>query len=376
MASILKTISQQLAAISVCALATTLPAVAAPKVVASIAPIHSIAAAIMKNVGEPHLLVPPSASPHSTDLRPSGARALQDADLVFWVGPRLEAFLVKPIESLANSGKSVPLVEAKDIELLPLRSGANWEKHAHGHDGDDHGHGDHEHDEHDDHGHEGHKHDDHDHKAEKHDDHGHEGHKHDDHDHKAEKHDDHEGHGHDDHAAESDHKLMDSHIWLSPHNGIAMATAMTAALSEADPENAKIYAANFDAFKAELKAAVNEANSLLEEHKTTPFIVFHDAYQYFEHEFELSAAGSIMLQPGVNPGAARVKEVREKLKSLKAACLLSEPQFSNKLIPILVEGTTTSLGEFDPIGSSLKEGPSLYPDLIRLNARQLADCLK
>ncbi len=350
MTSILKRMSQQFAALSICTLAFTVPALSAPDVVASIAPVHSIAAAIMKGVGTPHLLLPTSASPHSADLRPSGAQALQDADLVFWVGPRIEAFLVKPLETLAGNKKSIPLIDAEGMTLLPTRTGGNWEKHSH-----DHGHEDDDHDamEHEDH--------DHDHDAEQHEDH--------DHDHDAEQH---EAHDHD-HDEES---IIDNHVWLSPNNGLAMATAMTKALSEIDPDNKKTYEANNEAFKAEVKAATKEAKGLLADVKSAPFIVFHDAYQYFENAFDVSAIGSITLTPGVNPGAARVKEIHEKLEHLDVACLLSEPQFSDKIITILIEGTSAKKGELDPIGKELAEGPTLYPDLIRYNARHLASCLK
>ena len=364
MTSILKRMSQQFAALSICTLAFTVPALSAPDVVASIAPVHSIAAAIMKGVGKPHLLLPTSSSPHSADLRPSGAQALQDADLVFWVGPRIEAFLVKPLETLAGDKKSIPLIDAEGMTLLPTRTGGNWEKHSHdhGHEGEDHDH-DHDAEQHDDH--------DHDHDAEQHADHDHdhdaEQHADHDHDHDAEQHEDH------DHDHEG---VIDNHVWLSPQNGLAMAAAMTKALSEADPDNKKTYEANNEAFKAEVNAATKEAKGLLADVKSAPFIVFHDAYQYFEKAFDVSAIGSITLTPGVNPGAARVKEIHEKLKHLDVACLLSEPQFSDKIITILIEGTSAKKGELDPIGKDLIEGPNLYPDLIRYNARHLASCLK
>ncbi|WP_171021988.1 zinc ABC transporter substrate-binding protein [Cohaesibacter sp. CAU 1516] len=361
MASTVKNLSRHLAALSVFSLVSTLPALAAPDVVASVAPVHSIAAAIMKGVGTPHLLIPSSASPHSADLRPSGARALQDADLVFWVGPRIEAFLVKPLNTLAANAKAIPMIDAEGMTLLPVRSGSNWEKHTHAHD-DDHEHEhEHEHEDHDDHEHEGHEHEGH-----EHEDHDKEGHEH-----AAEEHD-HDAHDHDHDEA----SVMDNHIWLSPDNGLAMAAAITKALSEADPDNAQIYAANSKALTAEIKAASEEAKSLLADHKTAPFMVFHDAYQYFEAAFDVSAIGSITLTPGVNPGAARIKEIKEKLDHLGVACLMSEPQFSSRITTILVEGTKTRQGLLDPIGKELTEGPTLYPELIRYNARQLAGCLK
>src|SRR5690242_12817004 len=125
------------------------------KVVTSIKPIHSLVAGVMRGVAEPALLVKGAASPHSFNLRPSDARALNQADLVFWVGEDLETFLTKPIQSLADKAHPVALMEESGLTLLPTREGGAWEKHNdHGHDDHAHeaGHGDeHEHGTHDAH---------------------------------------------------------------------------------------------------------------------------------------------------------------------------------------------------------------------------------
>ncbi|MCV6576042.1 MAG: zinc ABC transporter substrate-binding protein [Cohaesibacter sp.] len=346
-------------------------AFAAPNVVTTIAPVHSITQAIMGDVGKAHMLVPQNASPHSADFRPSQAKALQKADLVIWIGPDIETFLIDPLKTLPKKAHLLELMDAKDIIRLPLRSGNDWEKHSHG-DHDDH-HDEHAHDKHDDHDHKKHddhahdKHDDHDHK--KHDEHAHD--KHDDHDHK--KHDEHAHDKHDDHGHEKDR--MDNHIWLDPQNGIAMAKAIANELSEHDPDNAATYTKNKDAFIAEMNKVIAEGKTDLANLGKRPFLVFHDAYHYLEERFGLEAVGSIMLQPGVMPGAARVKQIREKLSKTKATCLFTEPQFSDKIVPVLVENTTTKLGALDPIGRAQKAGPQLYADLIRYNIKSLKTCL-
>ena len=347
----MRTKSLLAAACSLFALSAASHAEAAPHVVASIAPIHSIAAAIMKDVGTPDLLVEQSSSPHATSLRPTGAKALQQADLVIWVGPGLEAFMVKPVETLATKARSLPLIEADGMTILEAREGGNWEKHNHSHEDEE--------DEDEDHDHE------HEHEA----DHDH------DHDHDA----DHD-HDHDadhDHEAEHDHDHghIDNHVWLDPQNGLAMAAAITKALSEIDPENATQYAANEKAFDDSMKNIVAKAKDELAGVGDKGFIVFHDAYHYLENRFDLHAIGSVTLHPGVNPGAARVNEIQTKLKSLKASCLFSEPQFSSSLLPVLIEGTDTTLSQLDPIGAELQVGPDLYPQLIAYNTKQLSDCL-
>ncbi|WP_373236362.1 zinc ABC transporter substrate-binding protein [Cohaesibacter celericrescens] len=325
--------------IALAALGSTSIAGAAPKVVTSIAPIHSIASAIMLNVGTPDLLIEQSASPHASTLRPSNAKTLQAADLVIWVGPDIEPMLVKPIQTLASDAHSLELIQTKGLTLLPLREGKNWEKHSHG---------DEEHDHHE--GHETH---------EDHDDH--------------ESHEAHEDHDHD--AGHDDEAHIDNHIWLDPQNGILLASAIKNALIAQDPDNTELYTKNEKTFIDSVQQVMAQAKTQLEGKSDKPFIVFHDAYHYFENRFGVEAIGSIMLQPGTTPGAARVKEIRTKLKALDAACLLSEPQFSAAILPALTEGTNTKLGELDPIGKSLTLGPSLYPDLIADNARHLSDCL-
>ena len=381
-----------LPALLLAGVASTSSATAAPKVVATIAPVHSITQAILGDVGKADMLVPQNASPHSTDFRPSQAKALQEADLVVWVGPDIETFLIDPLKTLAGKAHVLELMDAKDIIRLPLRSGGDWEKHNHDHDEhDDHDHDkDAKHDDHDDHKDHDHdkeaKHDDHDDhkdhdhdKEAKHDDHD----DHKDHDHdkeaKHDDHDDHKDHDHDKEAKQDDHGHdeggMDNHIWLDPQNGIAMANAIAAELVEIDPDNAKVYEQNKDAFVKKLNALIEEGKKELAPLSKRPFLVFHDAYQYLEARFDLSATGSIMLQPGVSPGAARVKEVRKKLTDLKAICLFTEPQFSDKIVPVLLENTPAKLGTLDPIGAAEKAGSNLYINLIRNNIKALKDCL-
>lgn len=114
--------------------AAILPAHAAPKVVVSVAPVHSLVAAVMLDVGEPKLLVPPNASPHAFSLRPSDAQALAAADIVFRVGADLETFLDKPLRAL-TAGTVVTLSGAPGItEQQIAADGA--EDHGHGNGGD------------------------------------------------------------------------------------------------------------------------------------------------------------------------------------------------------------------------------------------------
>lgn len=310
---------------------------AAPDVVVSIKPIHSLVASIMQGIGEPALIVEGAASPHTFTMKPSNARAVQGADIVFWMGPGMEAFLEKPLEALASDATVVRLDNVEGLEKLPFREGGAFEAHDHG---DDHGHaGSHDH-------------------AEAADGDDHEGHAHGD-------------HGHDDHH----HGEFDTHLWLDPANAKAMASAIEKSLAAADPDNASAYAANLDTLNGKIDALDKEITETIAPIKEKPFIVFHDAYQYFESHYGVRVVGSITVSPEVMPGAERVTEIHDKVKELGATCVFAEPQFEPKLIQVVTEGTSAKSGTLDPEGASLMEGPALYFDLMQSIATNLKNCL-
>ncbi|ADZ71130.1 zinc ABC transporter substrate-binding protein [Polymorphum gilvum] len=342
--------SSALALVLAAGLAPSAGAGEAVAVAASIKPVHSLVAAVMDGVGAPGIIVDGAASPHTYALKPSTARVLEKAELIFWVGPRLETFLVKPLETLGAGARSIELGEAHDLTLLPVRAGGAFERHSHDDeddDGDEHGHRE---------------------AAQPHDTHAH-----------GEAAKDHDGHAHADQESRDhgghDHDGMDSHIWLDPMNAKAMVHEIEEALSEADPANAERYKANAEAVEARLDALTAEIAAELAPVKDRSFVVFHDAYQYFEARFGLAAAGSITVSPEVMPGAERVADLRAKIKDLKVACVFSEPQFQPKLVSVLVEGTQARAGVLDPLGADLADGPELYFDLIRGLAASVKDCL-
>lgn len=302
-------------------------------VLASIKPVHSLVAGVMQGINEPTIIVDGAASPHTYSLKPSQARALQSANVVFWVGHELEAFLEKPLETLAAKATTVELMDAHRLTRLKFREGGAFEEHDH----DEHaGHDEHEED---------------------HEEHA-----------KA-------GEHHDDHDEDHEHGEFDPHVWLDPQNAKAFVHEIEEALSEADPENAVKYEANAQALTARLDELTAEIDEELSSVKDKPYVVFHDAYHYFESRFGLKAAGSITVSPEVIPGAERVAEIQSKLKSLGATCVFSEPQFEPRLISVVTEGTRARSGTLDPLGAEIENGPGLYFTLIRQMAKSLRDCL-
>ena len=281
-------------------------------VVATLPPVHALVAAVMGDIGAPTLLIRAGASPHATTLAPSAAQALEDAHVVFWIGPEMETSLVSAMRTLPTNALMVPLIEATGLEHRSYRDhGPRSTNEQATHD---------------------------------------------------------ESH---DHAAGA----ADQHIWLDPANARAMVRAITSALIARDPANQPTYARNAAATDARLDALTVELADTLGPVRSIPFIVFHDAYQHMEARFSLNAVGAVTVSPDRRPGAARIVEIRQRIRRHDATCVFVEPQFKPSLARVLVEGTDAQIAALDPLGNGLSPGPDLYFDLMRRNARSLLTCL-
>ncbi len=296
------------------------------KVIASIKPLHSLVSYVMDGVGTPDILVDGSSSPHTFQLKPSHATMLQEADIVFWIGEDLESFLETPLESIAKNSKHITLMESDEIELLKFR-----EKNIFG-----------GHDDHDDHG------DEHDEHADEHGD------EHDDH---------HDGHAHGEH---------DIHFWLDPEIAKTIVKIVTRELSEIDPANASTY-------KSNSTKAINEIDQLIMDTKSkinsnASYVVFHDAYQYFEKRFGVEVVGALTVNPEVLPGAKQLSEIREVIEHENINCLFSEPQFNPSIAETIASDTGIKSAIIDPLGAELDPGKDLYFDLIGDIASSFESC--
>ena len=332
------------------------PANAEIKVVASIKPIHSLASYLMDGIAKPDLIVDGYASPHGFAMKPSHAKMLQNADLIFWVGEDLESFLEKPLSSIAKKAEKIELMQIKGLNVLEFRERNIFDDHDdHDHDG----HAKKKKDDHDDHDHDGHakkKKDDHD----DHDDHGHK---------KKDDHDDHDDHdGHEGHA----HGEFDPHIWLDPINAKVILNEMVEHLIENDPKNEAKYKSNLDkALKDIDKLTIDVMTELS---NSVSSIVFHDAYQYFEKRFNVNILGAFTVNTDVMPGAEQLAEIREIIEHDKVACVFSEPQFNPDIIKAVAKDMNIKTGVVDPLGATLNPGKDLYFDLIRNMSASFKGC--
>lgn len=301
-----------------------------PSVAVDVAPLHSLVAQVMKTVSVPELVISPGSSPHEYSLRPSEAQSLQDADIVFWVSHRLTPWLDSAIDTLAGNALQVELLDSTGTTKLMQRENALFEAHEHGDEGEDDEHhdaqsaesGEHQDDEHDD-------------------DHG-----------------------------------VDPHAWLDPSNAAIWLDTIADALSNADPEHAEIYRANAASGKATMEQLKSEVSETLDPVRNKNFIVFHDAYQYFESAFDFPASGAISISDATTPGLARIQQIHDRVKDADVSCVLAEPQFNPSLVETVLDETDARSSVIDPLGFKLELGPELYPELLLELAQTLADCLE
>ena len=263
------------------------------KVVTSIKPIHSLASYVMDGVGKPDIIVDGYNSPHNFSLKPSHAKMIEKANLIIWVGEDLETFLEKPLKTISKDAVNVEIMDLKGINKLKFREKNIFEGH------DDHGHG---------------------HKEKKHDDHGHEEHAHGEH---------------------------DPHVWLDPMNAKVIVEEIENQLVKLDPDNALKYKANSKKAQSELDNLTKNIKKDLK--KDLRFVVFHDAYQYFENRFGIKVLGALTVNPDILPGAEQLSEIREVIDHEKVNCLFSEPQFNPAIIKSIAKDTKIKTGVLDPL---------------------------
>lgn len=307
-------------------LANVAAAAESPRVVTTIAPLHSLVQNVLGDEGAASLLINGSNSPHGFQLKPSVLQAINKADVVFYMGNSLESFMPKVIKSGEIQGRLVSILSHDELHLLKTREGGIWAAHDHG-----------SHEEHADHK----------------DEHKHE-HKHE-HEHDGE---------------------YDPHAWLVPENAIAMVAVIEEVLSEVYPERASIFAKNAANTVKKLQALDLEIQAQVAPIKSRPFIVLHDAYQYFGSHYDLASVGSVQVQAGQPVSVKRVQALREIVAERGAVCLFREPQFTDRVLSIIQEGSPVRIGTLDPLGSEIMPGADLYFQLMRRLADNLTECLQ
>lgn len=302
--------------LAVAACAGTMVRAETPRVAVDIAPLHGLVARVMGDLGSPELILPPAASPHDYALRPTEARALHRADLVFWVSAGLTPWLERTLGTLPPEHVTAPMMTRAGTTTHALREVALFA---------DAGHDDHDHD-----------------------------------------------HNHDnDHDRDAG---VDPHGWLDPNNAIVWLALIAEDLAAADPDNAVAYRANATAGQAEIATTRADVAAQLRAVSGVSYVVFHDAYRYFEDRFGLEPLGAISLSSAAGPGPAHLQALRREIADSGAVCIFAEPQFSSALVATVAEGSGARSAVLDPMGQGIPPGPDFYPALLRSLADAIAGC--
>jgi zinc transport system substrate-binding protein len=301
------------------------PVLAGPRVAVSIAPVHSLMSAVMEGTGVPELLIPPGQSPHAYSPAPSSIKHIHAADLIVWIGPEFEVALKNTMDQVSNKSMVRSIADIQNLISYPVREGGLWDSHdVHIHvDGQPEGI-----------------------QASVLDD---TGNKH--------------------------NPRVDSHFWLSTSNAVIMAGWFSSWLISIDPENTSTYQTNTDRVISRIRNLHNELQQRLSPVNDIPYILFHDAYQYFEKEFGMRAVGSVTIGPDKPPGAKTIRILRNTLESDDIKCVFSEPQFEPRLISTLIENTVVRVGQLDPIGAEIMPGPELWFEVMANLGESLGNCL-
>lgn len=283
------------------------------RVLTSIKPLQQIAAAVQDGVGSPDVLLPPGASPHHYALRPSDVRRVGDADLLYWIGPDMENFLPRVLNT-----RSKPSVAVQSLAGMQLR---HFGEDSHSHDEGGH-------DDHDDH----------------------------DHDHRP--------------------GSLDAHLWLSSVNARVIAAKMAADLAKVDPANAARYQGNLKAFDERLDALDQRIKARVAGVANKPYFVFHEAFDYFEANYGLKHTGVFSVASEVQPGAQHVAAMRKRLQEVGKTCVFSEPPLRPRLAETLTAGLPVRLAELDALGGTDSVDGKGYERLLEKLGSDLAGCLE
>ena len=325
------------------------------KIVVSINPIHSLVASVVEGIATPELLIKGAYSVHGYQTKPSDARLLESSDVIVWIGPTMESTL---IASISNVRENTTVIEVGTMHGLQLYETRESPEGGHGDEDEDHG------------------------DLEEEEEHHGEDEDHGDSEGEEENHDEEEDHGdsegeEDQHGEEEGHahSRYDMHIWLDINNAKVITKETAEHLAEFFPQHEAQLTSNANKTLEKLDALEAELRSLSKSFSSSPYVVFHDAYQYLEKMLKLNNVGTVTVNPERAAGAKRLLELRETVSETGATCVFKEPQFSPKVLEIISEGTDLKIGTLDPLGADIEPGPNAYFEIMRNMVRSLKECL-
>ena len=288
---------------------------AAPNVVVTIPPVHSLVSAVMQGVAEPVLLFDGGQSPHSNSLKPSLIRQVARADLFIWISPDFEISLRKSVAQQRDM-RVLTLIDEPEMHILSARQSKVWQT-------------------------------------------------------------DHASHEHSQYSEfeSTGAQRPDMHLWLSAENALEIVAVVKQVLTEMDPQNAWLYQANSLKVIDDISETKKVIAHSLQAIKDVPYLLFHDAYQYFEKEYALNPVGAVTINPERKPGIKTMILIEQNIELQDVQCIFHEPQFQPRLVARIAEDTGIRSGELDPIGASMQPGPELWFDLMLTLRNNLLACM-
>ena len=282
-------------------------------IVVTIKPLFSLVAQLTDGIEEPILLMKTIQSPHHYNMRPSERRLLSDAKMIVWLGPNLESYLDKIIKQQEQAAV-VTAIQAEGLILLEKRG---RHKHAH-HGGDDHDH-------------------------------------------------------HEDKGSTPSTDKLDPHIWLSTRNAIAISRQIAKQLIAMDPDNKSKYETNLDRL---LQRIDEVAASLAATFKDSdqPYIAYHDAFQYFEHENGLNYVGSISFDEETSSSLKHLRDISDIIEQKDVHCLVYQPP-EPAIIGTLIKHTSADAVALDPLGLEANKPADAWFEIMQTIAADLHQCL-
>ena len=291
-------------------------------VVTSIKPLGFIASSIADGVTDTEIIVPTGASPHDYNLKPSDVQKLKSAELIFWIGKDVDAFLEKSIHQV-DQQNVLAIADITGVKELLTKS-----EHHH-------------HDEHESHEHSH--------------DHAHDGHH---------------------HEVDENGLTINWHVWYSPEISKLAAAQLADKLAEKYPSQKAKITENLANFNRTLDEQSAKIKGQLAAYQDKGFYVFHDAYGYFNDAYGLKQTGAFTINPLVAPGAQTLAHIKEEIEAHKVSCIFAEPQFTPKVIDTLSKNTGVHVGRLDPIGDGISLGKNAYGNFMQFTADSYAECLR
>lgn len=176
-----------------------------------------------------------------------------------------------------------------------------------------------------------------------------------------------------------ENRQLDAHIWLDTRNALRIAEKVADVMTLVDSGNADFYRSNLAGFSQDLASAADEISNQLTDASDVPFLVYHNAFQYFEKQFELRHGAALVQDPEQSPTIAEIIATRNAVAQLQPRCLVREPDANDELI-------RTTMGAYsaknpvsevtvDLLGANIEPNSAAYIALINSVADAFTSCL-